>query len=312
MPKGIFEKIWIYGAGIVVFVLAIAIGPKMLKQGQSVPHQEPSSISNTLPVGLHPIMADKPPVLIYRIIAESLIKKLEPASLVTTPAEYEKLCASTGERLRIDLGLSLPSGYVVPKDVPEDWIETPTFLAIGDYTKLEEVKAANVEYTKKLSNRLMDQYANQTVTLLAAQFTGIIDHRKSGDDETLQFLFDLYGKDFVQRYMGINFPPLDTAGIITRREISNKTVQHIEADVTALWRTEFSHEELAAVKNLIIEQQLGAKLYSDFTDANLGVGEKGLLEKTLLGYRLSVMHSLTITEVASKCSTGMELHTGAN
>ena len=317
MAKGILEKLWLYGAGVVILIFAATLGPKILKP-QHTPTsvtQTPGNIQNpvsSLPSGLHPIMADNPPIVIYRIIAESLIKKLAPASLITTPGEYETLCASTGERLRLELGLALPGGYVIPNGVTQDWIEKPSFLAISDYVQLDKVKAANIEYTKKLSNRLMDQYANQTVKLLAAQFASVIENRKSGDDETLQFLFDLYGKDFVQRYMTINFPPVDNGGIITRREISAKVVQHIEADVAGLWHTEFSHEELTAVKNLIIEQQLGAKLFSDFTGANLGVGEKGLLEKTLLGYRLSVMHSLTITEVASKCTTGMEIHTGSN
>jgi len=89
----------------------------------------------------------------------------------------------------------------------------------------------------------------------------------------------------------------------TALQIPAKSIQQAEADVSSVWRTEFSDPELTAVKDYIIQRDLGGKLRDDFYRSNMEEAEKGLMESTILGYRISKIHTLTTDLVAAYGAT---------
>ena len=73
-----------------------------------------------------------------------------------------------------------------------------------------------------------------------------------------------------------------------------------EVQVSALWRTEFQSEELPAVREYILNQKLQDKLQEDLLYGVLSAAERGLMEKSAIGYRLIFLHDLTRKVLATR------------
>ena len=258
-------------------------------------------IPSDLPGNLKPIIKRKPPMALYRIIAERLIDKLKPPSLQPTYREYERLLMNTAGALYTNLGLTLPDGCVIPQDVPSGWVESPHFDTMRDYGYLREIHTTNLAYFKQIESRLFDDYSTKTIAVLMEQFADATKYRVPGDEATLHLIKAVYGDDFVEDYAKGHQPREQRSR--TALQIPAKSIQQAEADVSSVWRTEFSDPELTAVKDYIIQRDLGGKLRDDFYRSNMEEAEKGLMESTILGYRISKIHTLTTDLVAAYGAT---------
>jgi len=258
-------------------------------------------IPSDLPGNLKPIIKRKPPMALYRIIAERLIDKLKPPSLQPTYREYERLLMNTAGALYTNLGLTLPDGCIIPQDVPSGWVESPHFDTMRDYGYLREIHTTNLAYFKQIESRLFDDYSAKTIAVLMEQFADATKYRVPGDEATLHLIKAVYGDDFVEDYAKGHQPREQRSR--TALQIPAKSIQQAEADVSSVWRTEFSDPELTAVKDYIIQRDLGGKLRDDFYRSNMEEAEKGLMESTILGYRISKIHTLTTDLVAAYGAT---------
>jgi hypothetical protein len=131
-----------------------------------------------------------------------------------------------------------------------------------------------------------------------AQFENATKYRLPGDENTLHLIQAIYGNGFVEDYAKGHVPydPHRSRFVL---KVPAKSVQQAESDVASVWRTEFTDKELAEVKDYVIQHSLGEKLRDDFYAANMEEAEKGLMESTMLGYRISRIHTLTINIVAA-------------
>jgi hypothetical protein len=300
-----FDKIWPYALGATMLTVVVIFGPKFIKRedgfdprpgaappaaplatasnGATLPGNAAPQIPSALPGNLKPIIKGKPPMALYRIVAERLIDKLKPPSLQPTYREYERLLMNTAGALYTNLGLTLPDGCVIPQDVPSGWVESPRFD------------------TKQIESRLFDDYSTKTIAVLMEQFADATKYRVPGDEATLHLIKAVYGDDFVEDYAKGHQPREQRSR--TALQIPAKSIQQAEADVSSVWRTEFSDPELTAVKDYIIQRDLGGKLRDDFYRSNMEEAEKGLMESTILGYRISKIHTLTTDLVAAYGAT---------
>ena len=252
-----------------------------------------------LPDGLTPIVADQPPILLYRIIADGLIIKLKPKSITPTCREYETLVMSTADGLQKELGLVLPDGYVLPKSVPSAWVQAPEFKTLQDYACIRRVATVNREYAKAIITQLLDNYSTRIIDLLTTRFNVVLADRQLADKTTVDFIEELYGPDFIKKYtighrifdrhrggqQVLAFPPL----IIHRAEV----------EIASLWRTEFTDAELDQVKDFIVQNNLKEKLRDDLFQSSLPEEERGLIQSTMLGLRIMVLHGLSTDIVAA-------------
>ena len=318
-----FDKIWPYALGAAMLTVVVIFGPKFIKRedgfdprpGAAPPAAPLAAASNgatlhgnatpqipsDLPGNLKPIIKGKPPMALYRIVAERLIDKLKPPSLQPTYREYERLLMNTAGALYTNLGLTLPDGCVIPQDVPSGWVESPHFDTMRDYGYLREIHTTNLAYFKQIESRLFDDYSAKTIAVLMEQFADATKYRVPGDEATLHLIKAVYGDDFVEDYAKGHQPREQRSR--TTLQIPAKSIQQAEADVSSVWRTEFSDPELTAVKDYIIQRDLGGKLRDDFYRSNMEEAEKGLMESTILGYRISKIHTLTTDLVAAYGAT---------
>jgi len=318
-----FDKIWPYALGAVMLTVVVIFGPKFIKRedgfdprpgaappaaplaaasnGAALPGSAAPQIPSALPGNLKPIIKGKPPMALYRIVAERLIDKLKPPSLQPTYREYERLLMNTAGALYTNLGLTLPDGCVIPQDVPSGWVESPHFDTMRDYGYLREIHTTNLAYFKQIESRLFDDYSTKTIAVLMEQFADATKYRVPGDEATLHLIKAVYGDDFVEDYTKGHQPREQRSR--TALQIPAKSIQQAEADVSSVWRTEFSDPELTAVKDYIIQRDLGGKLRDDFYRSNMEEAEKGLMESTILGYRISKIHTLTTDLVAAYGAT---------
>jgi hypothetical protein len=318
-----FDKIWPYALGAAMLTVVVIFGPKLIKRddgfdprpGAAPPAAPLAAASNgaalrgsaapqipsDLPGNLKPIIKGKPPMALYRIVAERLIDKLKPPSLQPTYREYERLLMNTAGALYTNLGLTLPDGCVIPQDVPSGWVESPHFDTMRDYGYLREIHTTNLAYFKQIESRLFDDYSTKTIAVLMEQFADATKYRVPGDEATLHLIKAVYGDDFVEDYAKGHQPREQRSR--TALQIPAKSIQQAEADVSSVWRTEFSDPELTAVKDYIIQRDLGGKLRDDFYRSNMEEAEKGLMESTILGYRISKIHTLTTDLVAAYGAT---------
>jgi hypothetical protein len=258
-----------------------------------------STDAPALPDGLTPIVADQPPILLYRIIADGLIIKLKPKSITPTCREYEALVMSAADGLRKELGLVLPDGYVLPKSVPSAWMQAPEFKTLQDYAYVRRVATVNREYVKVIITQLLDDYSTRIIELLTTRFNAVLADRQAADKTTVEFIEELYGPDFIKKYtighrvierhrggqQALAFPPL--------------IIHRAEDEIASLWRTEFTDAELEQVKDFIVQNNLKEKLRDDLFQSSLPEEERGLIQSTMLGLRIMNLHGLSEDIVAA-------------
>lgn len=314
-----FEKIRLYALGAAMMTVVVMFGPKFIKRDDGsdlgpAAATTPAAAASTnravlhsnaaprtpsvLPENLMPIVIGKPPMALYRIVAERLIDKLKPATLQPTYREYERLLMNTADALYTNLGLNLPDGYVIPQDVPSAWVESPHFDTMRDYGYLKEIHATNLAYFKQIESRLFDEYSTKTIAVLMEQFAAATKDRRPGDESTLQLIKGIYADDFIEAYAKGHLPN-DPHRSRTTRQMPVRSIEQAEADVASVWRTEFTDQELAEIKDYIIQNDIGEKLRDDFYYSNMQEAQKGLIESSILGYRISRIHTLTIDIVAA-------------
>ena len=273
--------------------------PERLRARTACRRQPAIPPGRSLPDGLKPILGDKVPLAFYRIIADGLIRKLKPGSLTPTYREYETMVTSTAEGLYKELGLTLPDGYVIPPGVPQKWAEAPEFRTMQDYACFKLLIEANRDYIRQILNQLLDNYSIKVVDLLMTRFNAVTANRRPADEKTLLFVRELYGENFIKDY-ALGHQPVDRHRTVRRQLVfPDKIILRAESDVASLWRTEFTDDELEQVKTFIVQTELRDKLRDDLYHSSLPEAERGLVESTILGYRISSLHNLTVDIVSS-------------
>ena len=313
------DKLWPYILGAAMLCVAVILGPKFIHKADDVRPspslngavpQGSTNVAATqtpqdqLPGGLQPIMLEKPSEAMYLLVAEALVKKLKPASLLLTYSENKTLNSATASALRTNLGLVLPSTYVVPASIPKTWVDSPHLDTMLDYQYKWALYNANTPYIQKITSTLIDDYSSKTISILSDQFSAITKSRKRGDMVALQFIKDLYGLDYMNSYFLSHLPVETRPGLSKPTQFPDKLNTDQEAELASYWRTEFSDEDFVQVKQYIISNGLGDKLQSDLQHSDLPEAEKGLLESSILGYRINSMHELTCTLVAAYSARG--------
>ncbi len=295
-----------YALGASVLLAGTIVGSRMFTNHGPIttPARSTSSVAK-----LQPVRVEQPPEVLYFLVAEGLVEKLRTGDMVLTQREYRELIRETSIHLRQDLTLVLPPGFVVPAGVSGSSIE-PADLGDPDQSAfIQQVQAANREYLRKIVARLLDDYAPQTMQLMTQRLAAIRSFRKQGDEESLSFVKALYGENFVNDYATAHRPREDQAKPWERnhkqpescRPITRppKEVAAAQAQVSSLWRTEFTSDELSAVGEYVLSQKLRGKLRDDFLYDDLSAAERSLMEKSALGSRLIFLHDLTCKVVSA-------------
>ncbi len=302
------KKLWPYLLGVIVLMAGVAVSSRVLPR-----NTRPASASNKTPgtsLSLQPVRIERAPEALYFLVAESLVEKLKTGDLLLTVREYRELTRQTSQHLREDLGLELPPGFSLPAGVPKEWLENPQFSSVSDYGFIQQVHVANRNYLRSVVQRLLDEHAPQTVELMMGRITAIRSFRRPGDDESLSFVKALYGDNFVNQHVASHARNENKekprtrsrkqTGSISATTLSANEVAIAEAQVSSLWRTEFDSEELPAVREYILSQNLQDKLREDLFYGVLSVAERGLMEKNAIGYRLIFLHDLTRKVLATR------------
>jgi hypothetical protein len=294
------KKFWPYLLGVIVLAAGVAVSTRVLPKRGS-PASAPG-VSAT-PRQLRPIRVERAPEALYFLVAEALVEKLKTGDLLLTVREYRELTRQASQHLREDLGLELPPGFAVPPNVPKDWLQHPQFSNMDHYGYIQQIHAANRDYLQNVVHRLLDEHASQTVALMMERITAIRSFRTPGNDESLSFVEALYGDHFVNDYAAAHAPKANQEKPRTRTRkqleptrgvmLPTKEVAAVEAQISSLWRTEFPSEELPAVRQYILSQNLQDKLREDLLYSVLSAAERGLMEKNAVGYRLIFLHDLT-------------------
>jgi len=307
---------WPYFLGLAMLFAAAIEGPRLLKP-QARP-DEPSNGPVQGPAATHelkPILAQQPPEVFYFLVAEGLVLKLKPSDMTLAIQEFRELTRRTAQHLRDDLGLEMPTGFTVPSAVPLAWLEKPVFENMDHYNYINQVHASNQFYVRDLVNRLLDDYGPKILPMLMERFAEARSLRKPGDQVSLSFIKALYGEHFINDYANCRHPsesikPKQRAALKSEAPkvtVPTKVVAEAEDEAAGLWRTEFSDDDLAAVREFILNQRLGDKLREDLLYNNMTAPEKGLIEKNIVGYRLLYLHGLTRQVVSARCKTGSNL-----
>ncbi len=269
-----------------------------------------TSARSTSPAAkLRPVRVEQPPEVLYLLVAEGLVEKLKTGDTLLTQREHRELIHETSMHLRQDLGLELPPGFVVPPGVSGSWLEHPELDDPNQSAFIQQVQAANREYLRRIVARLLDDYAPQTMQLMTHRLAAIRSFRKPGDDESLSFVKALYGENFVNDCAAAHRQGKDQAKPwehnhnqpesgqpITRPA---KEVAAAQAQVSSLWRTEFTPQELSAVGEYVLSQKLRDKLRDDLLYNDLSAAERSLMEKSAIGSRLISLHDLTCKVVSA-------------
>jgi hypothetical protein len=314
----IFNKLWPFLLGGAIMVLAIVFGPQILKQQQNQQHTsitatpetgtQPTQTSTNervipLPGGLQPIVKKQTPEAIYILIAGRLIDKLKPDALLLTFNEKVDLNSRISQDLQVQMGLSIPPNYLVPKGIPDDWLKNPVFTSIENCQYQWDLFRANEKFINGIVDQLINTYSSKTIAVLGQEFAKVPARRKPGTEETAGFIKDLYGPDFIDRYYLAHIPRTSK----TPKEIpplSPRLKHEAEAEISSFWATEFSPEDLEQLKGYIAANGLSVKLMEDLQNSNLSEAEHGLMETTILGYRLNILHTVTCTLVSAYTSRG--------
>lgn len=301
------KKLWPYLLGLTVLLVGAIVSSRMLpKEAAGAPARKPAFPATQL----QPVRVEKPPEALYFLVAQALVEKLKTGDLLLTVREYRELIRQTSLHLREDLGLELPAGFIAPPGVPQSWLEHPEFSDPEHDTFLRQVQAANRDYLQKIVGRLLDEYAPQTMQLMVERLAAIQSFRQPGDAESLSFVKALYGESFVNDYAAAHRPKEDQVKAWERRRNQPesspavtrpaKEVAAAQAQVSSLWRTEFGPEELPAVRQYILNQNLRDKLRDDLLYSDLSAAERSLMEKSVIGCRLVFLHDLTCRVVSTR------------
>jgi len=301
------KKLWPYLLGLTVLLVGAMVSRRMLpKESAGAPARKPAFPATQL----QPVRVEKPPEVLYFLVAQALVEKLKTGDLLLTVREYRELIRQTSLHLREDLGLELPAGFILPPSVPKNWLEHPDFSDPDHYTFLQQVQTGNRDYLQKIVGRLLDEYAPQTMQLMVERLAAIQSFRKPGDAESLSFVKALYGESFVNDYAAAHRPKEDQVKAWERRRNQPesspavarpaKEVAAAQAQVSSLWRTEFGPEELPAVREYILNQNLRDKLRDDLLYSDLSAAERSLMEKSAIGCRLVFLHDLTCRVVSAR------------
>jgi hypothetical protein len=301
------KKLWPYLLGLTVLLVGAIVSSRMLPKNAAGASARKPAFSATQ---LQPVRVAKPPEALYFLVAQALVEKLQTGDLLLTVREYRELIRRTSLHLREDLGLELPAGFILPPSVSKSWLEHPDFSDPDYYTFLQQVQAGNRDYLQKIVGRLLDEYAPQTMQLMVERLAAIQAFRKPGDAESLSFVKALYGESFVNDYATAHRPKEDQAKPSGRKRNQPESSQAVmrpakevaaaQAQVSSLWRTEFGPEELSAVREYILSQNLRDKLRDDLLYSDLSAAERSLMEKSVIGCRLVFLHDLTCRVVSTR------------
>jgi hypothetical protein len=145
---------------------------------------------------------------------------------------------------------------------------------------------------------------------MVERLAAIQSFRKPGDAESLSFVKALYGESFVNDYATAHRPKDDRVKAWERKRNQPESGQAVtrpakevaaaQAQVSSLWRTEFGPEELSAVREYILNQNLRDKLRDDLLYSDLSAAERSLMEKSVIGCRLVFLHDLTCRVVSTR------------
>jgi len=300
------KKLLPYALGASVLLVGGIVGSRMFpSRGPITTSARPASSIGDL----KPVRVQHAPEVLYLLVTEGLVEKLKPGDLLLTRREYWELIRETSLHLRQDLGLVLPPGFVVPADVSESRLEQSELGDPDQSAFIQQVQAVNREYLRRIVARLLDDYAPQTMQLITQRLAAIRSFRKQGDAESLSFVKALYGENFVNDYATAHHPREDQPKPWERNRQQPESSQPItrparevaaaQAQVSSLWRTEFTPEELSAVGEYVLNQELQGKLRDDFLYNSLSAAERSLMEKSALGSRLIFLHDLTCKVVSA-------------
>jgi hypothetical protein len=301
-------KLWPYALGVVMLLATLLFAPQVIRSLNrptkvSGPGSEPgNSESVKLPNGLQPIRLKQAPVALYRVLADMLISKLRPTTLQTSFKEYETLAISLGEGLRTNMGVMFPEGYAIPKSIPQEWLEQPSYDTMQEFGYVRDLNVTNRNYMQRLVTRMLDECSAKTLSLVTEHVTEVINARKPGDESALSFVKLVYGKNFVSDYATARIAVVETVHGKQAIILPPQVIAQAEAEVASFWRTEFTDQEITAARDFLLQGDLALKLHRDFLQSNMPEAEKGLMESTLLGYRVCTMHDLTVNVVAAYCA----------
>ena len=298
-------------------VIVIAFGPQMIKKASNdaaPPPQPPSTprndqptnnsdatdTSEALPGGLQPIVKKQTQDAIYVLVASQLVGKMKPDALLLTFQEGVHLTLAIAKDLRETMGLEIPPTYLVPKGIPDAWVATPVYTSIEDCQYQWDLYRANEKFVNNIVDQLVNNYSSKTVAILGQEFAKVPQQRQKGTEDTLHFIQDIYGPDFMSRYYTEHQSKLDKDA----KPFPDRLKNEAEADISSYWRTEFTDEELEQLKGYIAANGLGVKLMEDLQTSNMSEAEHGLMETTLIGYRLNIMHTVTCTLVSAYAARG--------
>ena len=301
------KKLLPYVLGVTVLLVGALVSSRVLpKHAPTSSSPKPTSAT----AQLQPVRVEKPPEVLYLLVAQALVEKLKTGDLLLTVREHRELTRQTSRHLRDDLGLELPRGFTLPPGIPRSWLEHPEFGDPDDYAFIQQVQAANRDYLQKIVGRLLDEYAPQTTQLMVERLAAIQSFRKPGDAESLSFVKALYGESFVNDYATAHRPKDDRVKAWERKRNQPESSQAVtrpakevaaaQAQVSSLWRTEFGPEELSAVREYILSQNLRDKLRDDLLYSDLSAAERSLMEKSVIGCRLVFLHDLTCRVVSTR------------
>src|ERR1035437_8638579 len=151
------KKLLPYVLGVTVLLVGALVSSRVLpKQAPTSSSPKPTSAT----AQLQPVRVEKPPEVLYLLVAQALVEKLKTGDLLLTVREHRELTRQTSRHLRDDLGLELPRGFSLPHGIPRSWLEHPEFGAPDAYAFIQQVQAANRDYLQKIVGRLQDAAAH--------------------------------------------------------------------------------------------------------------------------------------------------------
>lgn len=303
-------KILPYGLGALILVVAALVGPSLAdKKKKNHPPGNPPPVNPVRPTSTSPPLIGQPSYkALYVLVADGLVTKLKPNDLNLTVRESQTLISATADALQTKLRLALPMGFTTPVGIPTEWLENPVFTSFDHYAFRNKLREANLVYIQNLINRLTNEYGQETLQMLSEQFDAVRTMRMPGDEDSLSFIKALYGNDFVNDFANANKETVavkkktqnallvPTARII----IPSNTVAQVEAEISSVWRTEFPDADLIAVRDYIVTNDLAIKLRDDLQNNSMTIAEKGLMQKTMIGFRTLNVHTLSRGLITAK------------
>ena len=137
------KKLLPYLLGLTVLLVGAFVSSRMLPRNAAGASSRKPAFPTTQ---LQPVRVEKPPEVLYFLVAQALVEKLKTGDVLLTVREYRELIRQTSLHLREDLGLELPAGFTLPPGVPQSWLEHPQFNDPDHYTFLQQVQAGNRDY----------------------------------------------------------------------------------------------------------------------------------------------------------------------